>query len=261
MPNARRGFTLVELLVVISIVALLMALLLPGVEGARQAAYIAGCANNQHQLLIAMHSWGTDNDAKFPPGSGYSSQTTTPHRALRGSGDFFDVLVPEYVAPPDMWYCPGGAIFADMPLNGGETFWDYGPGNGQGESGHAYFTENVYVNLWAKGGYTDIPRTLADPGDWVVVIDGDYFDTQRDGFAYANHPGLSTGHGLGHQFVNGRNGLGAPVGLNTGTVDGSVRWTPRGECMLGYPGSGGNMSNFTTRLLEPARPGRPGLWP
>ena len=83
--NSKRtqGFTLIELLVVISIIALLITLLLPAIEGARDAAQVAGCANQQHQLLIGLHTWAADNDGKLPPGCGYSSLTTQPGRGVR----------------------------------------------------------------------------------------------------------------------------------------------------------------------------------
>ena len=99
----RRAFTLVEFLVVMSIIALLIALILPALKNARDTAHIAMCASRQHQLLIGLFAWAADHDGALPPGSGYSSQTTVPQRGLRGSGDFFDELLANGVTDPQVW--------------------------------------------------------------------------------------------------------------------------------------------------------------
>ena len=170
----RRGMTLVEILVVISIIALLMGLLLPAVQATREAARRATCANNMKQLGVAILGFETAR-GHLPSGSSVTdtnqawggswvahilnfSEQTNFHRGLRfDCNNAFhtgvgcnDAALADFL--PDWMFCPSSPLgkFKTTSFSGRTSIRGYG----------------TYVGI--SGGYPD----PVDDGSRVAWVSG-----------------------------------------------------------------------------------------
>src|SRR5258706_7641639 len=94
-----RGFTLIELLVVVAIVAILAALLLPGLSRAKGAARSASCKSNLRQLGLGLNLYLQDNRELYP------REGISPNSLAR-SGRWTVALLPILSGTGDRLFCP-----------------------------------------------------------------------------------------------------------------------------------------------------------
>ncbi len=119
----RHGFTLVELLVVIAIIGVLVSLLLPAVQAAREAARRSQCTNNLKQLALATHNF--ESSYKHFPGIDGSSSCSPQARILpfveqENLQDLIDFSQPLYTGPP--WAAQLNPAFAPAAATVVQTF-------------------------------------------------------------------------------------------------------------------------------------------
>jgi prepilin-type N-terminal cleavage/methylation domain-containing protein len=132
----RAGFTLIELLVVIAIIAILAALLLPGLSKAKEEAKSTKCINNLHQISLAALSYANDNKDTFycdpngvtqNGGQWYSNPSSRVLLSPANSSAYWGLGYYSYFAGnQQLFSCPDGLVvdqWRDAGLNYPWSFW------------------------------------------------------------------------------------------------------------------------------------------
>ncbi len=119
----RKGFTLVELLIVIGIVSILAAMIFPVFQSVREAGRRTACLSNLRNLGMACSLYSQDNDDFYPLG-GDPFDLKTNYWQTVGGEDWLlvsqmkpiNVVLQPYVNSPNAWRCPSDAGFSSFDL-------------------------------------------------------------------------------------------------------------------------------------------------
>ncbi|MBI1369880.1 MAG: prepilin-type N-terminal cleavage/methylation domain-containing protein [Planctomycetes bacterium] len=182
----RRGFTLIELLVVVAIITVLIAILLPAMRRAREAAMNVVCMSNLKQHGTAMVSYALQNRMWFYWRiDGVAARQAYLVRQLSSAG-VFDItpVVEQYLPPSDVYACPftvrvSGQSWKDQypgPIYG-HQFWTYELYVNFSSSSKTYYMPDGTPTTWSKV----VPSTLAETGKAGRPLMGDQVTQSPNG--------------------------------------------------------------------------------
>ncbi|MDY7009763.1 MAG: type II secretion system protein [Planctomycetota bacterium] len=162
----RGGFTLVELLVVVAIIALLVSILLPTLGRAKEQARIVSCMSNLRSLGLSFAFYSNENNDWYPPGSGYGGDPPTWDYTLYNYYENYGLLKCVSDKTDRAYYINLGYEPRSYAVNIDVTWMgpsDWADNNGYGEDYPGY------PNRWP--GYVHKTSEVESPTDTVLLAD------------------------------------------------------------------------------------------
>lgn len=228
---------MIELLVVMAIIAILAALLLPSLVGAKERARRVSCKNNEREFLLAVHMYGDDNQQYLPSGAANPPfGARDDHLPIISAATSNNIV--QYLRNDRMVHCPS---FGDFFRNSGSVQLEaLGYGYVIGYNYHGGHTNTPWPTVLGSTAQWISPQRLTDASGLVVLSDMNDW-SRADGRTFAPHGKngpLLTGTDASNRGAGGGRSsadIGA-TGGNIGLLDGSVSWK-KIQAMQVYCGS------------------------